>query len=315
MPLLDTPPDSHTIGQCQIIRSPLTASMMDGTVLHGSRYELADDSSARRRRSKPPRQTPLLCLASELGNEKENAAFALTLAALAGAPSRIYTLDMRGRGASIAKNIETSTIATDTDDLISFCDAHNLHGVDLVVSGRSVICVFDAAVKRPGLFGKIVFNDAAPEFDGVGIARHTAVRQRQATPFSVEDAIASLKQLKGDSFPALDETQWEDLVAMTFATRDGKLVPQVQPGLVRFSNLVNYDDKQPDKWTQFNLFKAHPCLLIRGERSLLITKEISDRMAQVHPRFREIVVEGQGHLPLLHTSGLAQSVVDFLNED
>lgn len=130
-------PQNFDINDAIVQRSPVRASLVDGAMLRGYRYQQIIDPKSRRK-NLPLHTTPLLCLASEFGNSREHHRFALALASQSAAVQKTYTLDMRGRGYSDAKGLDLSDAATDADDLISFCDAHNLHHIDLVVTGFSV---------------------------------------------------------------------------------------------------------------------------------------------------------------------------------
>ena len=173
------------INDTVVTRLPIRASMSDGAMLRGFRFQSESQPGGRRRKTDPI-ETPLLCLPTDLGTGKEHHRFALSLASQDDAAQRIYTLDLRGRGLSDSDGVEDSDIASDADDLISFCDAHNLHHIDVVVSGFSAFVLLLAATKRPGMVRKLVLNDASAEFDAVGIARSNALVQRADHPTNWE---------------------------------------------------------------------------------------------------------------------------------
>ena len=98
----------------------------------------------------------------------------------------------------------------------------------------------------------------------------------------------------------------------TWRDDDGKPVPDYDKGLVRLTNAVSYDEKQPLLWTEFKLFHEHPTLLVRGEHSLLMTEEIAGRLAARHDDLKEIIATGQGHIPLLNLGDLPNQICRFL---
>ncbi len=285
--------------------------MVDGALLRGYYYQ-RETPPARGRYMLPASPIALLCIPTELGNGAEYHEFALELAVQSGAPKRIYTLDLRGRGRSELGKGDDSSVHTDTDDLISFCDAMGLHGIDVLVSGRSSYCVLLTAPKRPSLIRKLIFNDGGPEFDNVGIARLTALRQRQSLPTNWQDAMESLKQLKAESFPKLTDKHWNTLVRTIWHEDKGKFTPNIQPGLSRQSNAANYDEKQLQVWNELKLFRLHPVLLIRGENSLLMNIEIAEKFAKHMDDFQILVAKGQGHVPLLQVDGFSKKILAFL---
>ena len=297
--------------EVDILRNPVRASMVDGTVLRGFYYERKNTVPPGRYNILPS-NTPLLCIPTELGNSREYHEFALELTGLPGGPKRVYTLDFRGRGRSdLAKN-DRSTTFTDADDLISFCDAMGLHGVDILTSGRSAQSVFLAGPIRPSLVRKLILNDTGPELDGIGIARQIALRQRQRPAGNWQEAVDNLKQLKEKDFPCLSEPQWEALAHTIWRDVEGKPVPDVRAELQRMANAASYDEKQVQLWPEAKLFNRSPKLLIRGEHSSFLTAEIAQRLADKLPKLQQFVAQGQGHVPILHLNGLTEIILSFL---
>ncbi len=297
-----------------ILRHSIRASMRDGAVLRGYYYE-REIPVARGRYAITAHPTPLLCIPTELGNSQQHHEFALRLARLNGAPKRIYTIDLRGRGASELGTTTAAETEIDTEDLITFCEALGLHGADLIVNGRSAIAVLLTGPKRPSLFNKLVFNDAAPMFDGVGIARLTALRQRQQIPKNWGEALANLKQLKGEDFPLLSDADWDGLVHAIWKEEKGKLLPSISAGLVRQTNAVSYEEKQLQAWQELKIFQNNPSLLIRGENSQLLSDEIAAQFSKSMADFQTITAKGQGHVPLLYLDNLPDKILSFLREE
>lgn len=282
----------------------LRTGMMDGARLASYRYW----NEAKPRSCLPP----LLCLPDELGRAKDHHRLTLSLLEQKKRPSYIHALSLRGRGASEAKNVAHTSAVNDADDLISYCDARNLHHIDVVVSGRSIYTLLLALMKRPGLARRVVLNDAAPEFDAVAIARETALNQRGRAPATWEDAIKLLRERKGATFSAFRDEDWEHAASIRWHEVDGKPAPTNDKKLVRFSNSVDYDAPQPRLWTEFKLLDKTPALLVHGENSALVSPAIVEQMKAEHPGLTVEVAEGQGHVPALHLGDLPQRIGDFL---
>ncbi|MGI9354792.1 MAG: alpha/beta fold hydrolase [Rhizobiaceae bacterium] len=287
-----------------IIRESLRTSMADGVYLASLRYW----NEAKSHNPLPQ----LLCLADELGRAKDHHRLAIALLSQKKRPAFAHALSLRGRGASDAKGVADTSAINDADDLISYCDARNLHHIDIVVSGRSIYTLLLALVKRPGLPRRVVLNDAAPEFDAVAIARETALNQRSKAPASWEDAVRLLRDRKGEAFPAFSDEDWEHAASIRWHDIDGKPAPTNDKRLVRFSNAVDYDAPQPRLWTEFKLLRRTPALLVRGENSTLVTPEIVDQMKAAHAGLRVETATGQGHVPALQIDDLPQRISDFL---
>jgi len=304
-------PQEFDINDTIVRRLPVQASMSNGALLRCYRYQ-SNTIPNKRRKNAEQVTTPLLCLGTELGSGREHHRFALALASQYGAAQRIYTLDLRGRGRSDDLGVAESDISNDADDLISFCDAHNLHLIDMVVSGFSVIVLFRAITKRPGLVRKLILNDATPEFDAVGIARRAALAHRADTPASWEAAAEMLQSMKGEEFPYFEHQDWLDMARHRWRDVDGKPSIDTAKGLVRWSNMADYDNRQPNLWPEFAVFNNRPVLLIKGEYSGLVTPEIVEKTAAHHADLKVITAKGQGHVPQLERGHLTDNVLDFL---
>ena len=301
------------INDTVVTRLPIRASMSDGAMLRGFRFQSENQPGGRRKKA-APLTTPLLCLATDLGNGKEHHRFALSMASQDDAAQRIYTIDLRGRGLSDPDGVEASDLASDADDLISFCDAHNLHHIDVVVSGFSAFILLLAATKRPGMVRRLVLNDASAEFDAVGIARRNALVQRAGHPANWELGAEQMKEMKSEEFPYFADADWMDLARQKWRDLDGRPVVDIAKGLVRWSNLGDFDNEQPSLWPQFAIFRDRPVLMVRGEFSGLVTGDIAAKTAAHHPGLRVMVAKGQGHVPQLERGHLTEHVLKFLGE-
>ncbi|MEP1205849.1 MAG: alpha/beta hydrolase [Rhizobiaceae bacterium] len=304
-------PQTFDINDVKVLRQPVQASMSDGAILHGYIYHsIAVETKSRKKT--PSVTTPLLCLASELGNCREHHRFALGLASQPAAKQRIFTLDMRGRGLSQVRRIRKTDVSTDADDLISFCDANNLHHIDMLVSGFSLYALLLAMVKRPGLVRKLVLNDAAPEFEDVALAKHIALVHRIGRPASWEDGAEQLRTLKGQDFPHFADEDWLDMARQVWRDAKGKPALETAKGLMRWSNRTDLGSFQPNLWPAFGMFKTRPVLLVKGEYSSLITDVIAAKMGLFLPSLEVIIAKRQGHVPQLERGHLTDQVLAFL---
>ncbi len=281
---------------------------MDGTIIRGYRYSREEGLQA------DTGQRALLCLASDTGNSREFHRLALALLRLKNGGRPIFAIDMRGRGLSDRVDVETYTPLTEAEDIVSFCDAMGLHEVDVFANGGGSMAALLVAPRRPGLIRSIIFNDGGPERDGVGIARTKAIYQRMPEPTTWEEAVDVLKQAKGKDFPALKEADWMDMAQSIFEETDNTLIRSHDPIFTGAESHIDFDERLPMFWKEFGMFRSRPVLVIRGENSTLMTEALTKRMRPIAPLLQEIVVEGQGHPPLLGGHGLPKKILDFLNQ-
>ncbi|MEM1038885.1 MAG: alpha/beta hydrolase [Pseudomonadota bacterium] len=294
----------------QIERTSFEIAASDSTILRGWRYNRPAQNQGRRK-ALPLNPHTLLCLPSELGNTHEYDAFAQQLMSLPNAPKRLYTVDLRGRGRS---NLGPGgdDISLDTSDIVSLVDGLNLHHVDVLVTGRTITTLLPAAISRPGTFRRLILNDAAAEFDPVGIARSTALDQRAKAPSNLEDAASLLKSSRGESFTSLSKEDWADWARALYRKDGNRLVPDRDPKLVRLGNSGDFEMRQPTLWQEFRLFYRCPTLLLRGAGSDFVSEAVAEKMAEVHGNLRHVAIPGQGHPLRLHLAHLPEAIATFL---
>lgn len=293
-------------------RIPFSISMQDGSLLHGEEWRL--HPKPRRGKAPDALAMPLLCLPSELGNRRDFEPFLAALMALPGAPRQAFTLDMRGRGQSSDAVVDDTGLETDSRDLVTVLDVLGLHHCAVVVSGRGALPLFKAVIARPGAVAKLVLNDAGPALDNVGIARQTALRQRQASAKTWDEARDQMKALWAQDFPESQDDDFMAMAKLNWRDEGGKPVLNRNSKLKRLSNTVNYDERQPELWKEFALFRRCPSLLIRGEHSTLLSEEIAGEMASVHGNLTRLEAYGQGHVPDLSAPGLPEAIMAFLRD-
>jgi len=290
---------------------PFELAMGDAAVLRGWRYDRPVQQKGKRKQASTNDHT-LLCLPSELGNSNEYAAFASRIMALPNAPKRLYTVDLRGRGRSDL-GADGGDVSTDTTDIVSLIDGLNLHHADVLVSGRTLTSLIPVAISRPGTIRRLILNDAAAEFDPVGIARSTALDQRTKAPSSLEEAAELLKSARKDGFAGLSDDDWMDWTRALYRKEGSSLRPDRDPKLVRLGNSCDYEMKQPKQWDTFRLFYRCPTLLLRGVGSDFVSESVAIRMAEEHGNLRHVAIPGQGHPLRLQLSNLPEAIAAFLS--
>jgi pimeloyl-ACP methyl ester carboxylesterase len=71
----------------------------------------------------------------------------------------------------------------------------------------------------------------------------------------------------------------------------------------------------PDMWGQYLALLRRPLLIIRGERSDMLSRKTLEHMRTVHWRARAVTVPGQGHAPLLRDAASLKTIHAFLAEN
>jgi pimeloyl-ACP methyl ester carboxylesterase len=166
---------------------------------------------------------------------------------------------------------------------------------------------------RPTAIKAVVFNDIGPVVEGVGFAHIRGYLERSPAPESFADAVAIQRATHGQAFTALSDRDWERLVRALYRDEGGKPVADFDPALLKTIAGLDLSQPLPALWLQFKGLTRVPMLAIRGENSRLLSTATLEEMARRHPALETIIVEGQGHPPMLETGSLPARIEAFLD--
>lgn len=277
--------------------------VQDGLTLRGRHYKAqhAGDGPARR---------PALCLAGLTRNGRDFTALAEVLSQ--GQTARdVYTLDMRGRGASdFATDWKTYTVMTELNDVLDVMTVLSLHDVALIGTSRGGLIGFGLAAVQPTRLGVLVLNDIGPIIEPTGLSRIGAYVGATPTPATWDEAVDLLKRANRAHFPHVTDDEWLAQARQWFNERDGRPAPGYDAAIAKTFELQK--DGIPELWPQFHAVTRIPCLAIRGLNSDLFSEETLVEMGERHPRLRAHRVPDQGHAPLLTDTPTQQAIADFL---
>lgn len=277
-------------------------SATDGLQLYGRLYKAAQ---AGRR--------PLLCLAGLTRNCRDFHMLALALSQHPEAARDVYCLDSRGRGRSAYdSNWHNYTPYVEMLDALDFMTVTGLHDAALLGTSRGGIITMLMAAVRPTAIGVAILNDIGPVIDATGLARIVAYVGRTPTMSSWADAARLVRQINAPFFPKLSDEDWSRLARQWFDEENGQLRPAYDPRLGQAIAQIDLTRKIPDTWPQFLALSRVPTLVIRGEKSDLLSEATLQAMADRHPRLQSWTVEDQGHAPLLWDKPTTQKVSEFL---
>jgi len=190
----------------------------------------------------------------------------------------VYALDQRGHGDSDPAEVYNAMAAF--DDLNGVIDQLGLASpiiVGLSMGGRNAMYF---ASKRPEAVQKLVIVDIGPEI---------SARAAQAPPGPPEpetwDSIEQAAQhlLRGNAYPGIHYYRWVASHSLR-ARSDGALVWKWHPSVKERRAQLDVD------WWAILRAIAAPTLVLRGEHSPILDREVGERMAKELPsgRFVEI---------------------------
>lgn len=191
-------------------------------------------------------------------------------------------------------------------DLAGFADGLRMDRFSLVGHSMGGMNAIGYAARHPGRVERLVIVDIGPEIP-------EAVRHRRSQPMpawfgSVQDVFAYMRS--EDPLPADDLLMHRARFAVK-QTLSGEWTWKADPALGHPA--LGFRPLSPDD--MWHLLEAVPCptLIVRGERSNLLAREVAERMQRVIPRCALVEIPDAGHrVPLDNPEGFEAAVREFL---
>lgn len=279
-------------------------SAQDGLALAGRKYGWANRGA-----------TAVLCLAGLTRNSADFHELAKYLAHDAPRPRKVLCLDYRGRGMS-ARDREWKNYnpLSEANDVLSATAAAGIREAAVIGTSRGGMVAMLLAAVRPALLKAVILNDVGPEIDGRGLVRIRAYVENGRDYGSWQEAAESLRAANEASFPGLELEDWISRAQLIYEEKAGRIVRAYDPALMKTLSAINLDIRLPSMWPQFNGLARLPVMVVRGERSDLLSRETVDKMHDAHPGLWSITVPEQGHAPDLGWGDLPRRVGEFLEQ-
>ncbi len=266
---------------------------------------------------RPVDTLPIVCLPGLTRNARDFHELALTLAGHAITPRRVICFDFRGRGRS-AYDPDWShyNIGTEAGDVIAGLAHLGIARAVFLGTSRGGMVTHILAAIAPQLLAGVILNDIGPELAPEGlmeISENLGKRlgDEPPNPRNFAEAEALQRAALGEAFPALTNADWERGTRASYVESGNGVHPDHDLNLLKTLEGIDFTQKLPDLWAQFDLFAELPLLLIRGENTKLLSSETVAEMTRRHPALQVINVAGQGHAPLLETGQLPELIAAF----
>ena len=280
----------------------ITYAAPDGLKLYARVYEPA----------KQTHTTPLVCLAGLTRNSRDFHELALYLSQHKETPRRVVTFDYRGRGLSAYdRDWSHYNVGTEAGDVIAGLGVIAIDRAIVLGTSRGGLIAHILAATAPQLLAGVILNDIGPEIAPEGLRQITEYLGNRSNPRTWQDAIERQRAIHGKAFPGLTDADWMRFVRAIYRRQRGTIRADYDVNLLKTMTNIDFSQKLPDLWPQFELFTKLALLVIRGENTTLLTRETLQEMARHHPAMQVINVPGQGHAPLLETGRLPELIAAF----
>lgn len=255
-----------------------------------------------------PARPPILCIPGLTRNVRDFA----DLAADLSPDWRLICVSLRGRGESgYARDPMSYVPLVYLQDLEALIDELGLDR--FIVFGTSLGGLLTMLLSATGA-GRIagaLLNDVGPALEPEGLARiRTYVGKAASFPTWIHAARA-IAETNAAAYPGYGIEDW-----LHMAKRLCRLTPA---GRVVFDYDMKIADPMRlpneggfDLWPAFDSLRDAPLLLVRGDRSDLLSTVTTDEMRRRHPGADLVTVEGVGHAPTLAEPAVRAGVARLL---
>jgi pimeloyl-ACP methyl ester carboxylesterase len=255
----------------------------DGLKLHYRDYAGPDD------------RPPVLCLHGLTRNSRDFEALADRLAG----GWRVITVDFRGRGKSEydpqPARYMPPTYAADVLHLLDEIGVDKAVFVGTSLGGLVTMIVAGFAPQR---IAGAVLNDIGPELSAEGISRISDYVGNRVLFAGWDEAADKFREKFGEVHPSYGDDEW--LGYARRVCRETEQGVEFDYDMAIGDAFKVMDDKTAAAGNAWPLLKAlagRPVLLLRGERSDLLSAEIAEKMCEIVPDAELVTVPNVGHAP------------------
>jgi pimeloyl-ACP methyl ester carboxylesterase len=226
---------------------------------------------------------------------------------------RVLALDYRGRGRSdYDPNPTNYNPAVEDGDVIAVLTALGVGPAVFVSTSRGGILTMLLATLRPSAIAGAVLNDIGPVIEPPGLLRIKGYVGKLPKVNSFEQAADTLQSLFASQFPTLTQKEWLAEARRSFKQVNGRLQPTYDAALARALQGVAPDGVLPPMWNQFDALTGVPLMVIRGERSDILSAETVQAMRARRADMQVLEVPNQGHPPSLEAAATIGRIAAFI---
>ena len=221
---------------------------------------------------------------------------------------RVLALDQRGHGETEWARADQYGTMEMVADLDAFVSALRLESFVLLGLSMGGMVAIAYAGTRPAQLERLVIVDIAPEIASEGIRNIQQSVARSDVFDSVEDAF---RRARADNPVPPEGHHYDRVRASLMRTDEGKWTYRYDralrdPGNQRLRLAV---EEGWDSVASFNV----PTLLIRGEHSPLLSRDVADKFVSIAKNSQLVEVPGSGHpVPLDKPEGFLDAIQTFL---
>jgi pimeloyl-ACP methyl ester carboxylesterase len=256
----------------------------DGLRLHARDYAGRADRPA------------VLCMPGLTRNARDFA----TLAERLSPDWRVIAVEFRGRGESAyAKDPMSYVPLTYAQDMAALIEAAGIDRFVAVGTSLGGIVAMLLAGMMPGRVAGAVLNDIGPDIEAAGLARVRGYVGKSSNHPTWMHAARALQESSGSVYPDWSVEDWLAMAKRVYRlSSTGRIVLDYDARIAEPFRLPG-NEAGPDMWRAFAALRGVPVLVVRGERSDMLSSATAERMLATLPEARLVTVPRVGHVPTL----------------
>ena len=244
----------------------------------------------------PADKPPILCFPGLTRNARDYETLAERL--LGG--WRVIAVEFRGRGESgYAKDPMTYVplvYLQDVEALLVELGIPKFVAVGTSLGG--IVTMLLAATGASRLAG-VVLNDVGPELDPAGLARIRTYVGKSVWYPTWMHAARGLAESNGEVYPDYGVENWLRMAKRLYRVNSsGRIVLDYDMKIAEPFRVPG-NEAGPDMWPTIDALAGRPLLVVRGERSDILSADTAERMIARVPGADLVTVPGVGHAPTL----------------
>lgn len=249
------------------------------------------------------------------GLTRNSADFERIAPLIAQSGRRVLAVDVRGRGRS-DRAPDPMTYRPDVyaRDILGLMDQAGIAQAVFLGTSMGGLITMALAGLRPRAVAAAILNDIGPQVSKEGLARIAAYAGQPVEINNWDDAVAYGRRHNAIAFPLYGDDDWKAFARRTFREgTEGLPVLDYDPDISAPIRAAGAKALTPNLWPWFRrLARKRPTLLIRGETSDLLGRDVADRMRKAAPEMSYAEVTGIGHAPMLDEPEARAAIFEFL---
>ena len=252
---------------------------------------------------------PILCLHGLTRNARDYA----ELAERYSPRFRVLALDCRGRAPSDYAPVPSRYLPiTYAADVIEMLDQLSIAQAIFVGTSLGGLMTMIIAATAPQRIAAAIINDVGPDVAPGGIDRILTYVGKDVRFADWDEAAKKIASNYGASFDRYTHEDWVKMAKRNCREENGEIRFDYDMAIAEPFKTAG-PAPEVDLWPLFAALGQKPLLIVRGERSDLLTANTAAKMLDVAPGAKLVTVSGVGHAPELNEPEAVAAIDAFLD--